>query len=209
MSSNVKYIQNNNNFLHGVRGIVYLDGDVAGAVQDISATESGEEDIVYAMGSRYPQAKEIKNKIVNGTIKSLVFDPSTQKLMKLSDPTSDADVLNGDRDFDDITFDNRLTHEATQMGFHRSGDEVIGALIPMFDIQVLSHVVDSTLDANENNVNAGVVTKSGKSKGFKIHGCIIKSYEIMFNKDTFWLANVEFVADKMTRMGDNNPTAGL
>ena len=47
MSSQVKFVQNQNNFLHGVRGVIFIDGDVAGAVQDISATESGEEDVVY------------------------------------------------------------------------------------------------------------------------------------------------------------------
>ena len=204
-ASLVKYVQNNNNFLHGVRGIIYVDGDVAGAVQDISATESGEEDVVYVMGSRYPQAKEIKNKIVNGTIKSLIFDPSTQKLLKLTDPTNRKEILNGTENFDDESVSNILDYDDTQMGFHREGDEVVGALIPMFDIKVLSHVVDQTIDGIVNPDNANVLV-SGKAKGFKIHGCIIKSYEIMFNKDTFWLANIEFIADKMVRIGDLNPS---
>jgi len=200
----VKYSQNQNNFLHGVRGIIYIDGDVAGAVQDISATESGEEDVVYAMGSRYPQAKEIKNKIVNGTIKSLVFDPTTQKLMKLTDPTASVELLNDPTLFDEAIEGNVLNYEDTQMGFHRESDEVVGAMIPMFDMTILSHVLDNSI-TGQSTVGNITGASSGKGKGFKIYGAIIKSYEIMFNKDTFWLANVEFIADKMVRIGDNNP----
>lgn len=203
--SDIKYIQNNNNFLHGVRGIIYIDGSVAGAIQDISATESGEEDVVYAMGSRYPQAKEIKNKIVNGTIKSLIFDPTTQMIMKLTDPTISGTILDGEEKFDDPSYSNVLPYENTQMGFHRDSNEVVGALIPMFDIEVLSHVVDVTgRGADVSEVASNVSSSTGKVKGFKIHACIIKSYEIMFNKDTFWLANIEFIADKMTRKGNSN-----
>ena len=204
MSSQVKFVQNQNNFLHGVRGVIFIDGDVAGAVQDISATESGEEDVVYVMGSRYPQAKEIKNKIVNGTIKSLIFDPTVQKLMKLTDPAVQA-VLDNEALFDEDSNEaNVLPYTDTQLKFGRTADSSIGSLIPMFDMKILSRVMgtkDQTVNINQD------VQGTKEFKGFAIMGAVIKSYEVMFNKDTFWLANIEFVADKLIRIGDNNDTA--
>jgi len=188
MSSDVKFIQNNNNFFHGVRGVVWIDGTVAGAVQDITATESAEDDVVYVMGSRYIQAKELKNKIVNGTIKTLLFDPTVQKLMKFVDPTAIADVRDG-KDFDEDTFANVHRYDETQVGFGKR-DQIAGevdvSLIPSFNIKVQSKVIDSSgLDSY---------------KGFVIQGVIIKSYEVMFNKDTWWIGNIEFVGDKIDRI---------
>lgn len=188
VETNKNFVQNNNNFFHGVRGVVWVDGTVAGAVQDISATESGDADVVYVMGSRYIQAKELKNKIVNGSIKTLLFDPTIQKLMKFTDPTNASAIVEG-ADFSLDTFKNLHTHEETQIGF---GDRTLSAglvdvsLIPSFDINVQSKVINSAGEAIY--------------KGFVIKGIIIVSHEIMFNKDTWWIGNLEFVADKIDRV---------
>ncbi len=188
VTTDKNFIQNNNNFFHGVRGVVWVDGTVAGAVQDISATESGDPDVVYVMGSRYIQAKELKNKIVNGSIKTLLFDPTIQKLMKFTDPTRAIDIA-GNKQFDDPEFSNVHLHEETQVGFgERTSNAglVDVSLIPSFDINVQSKVIDSAGEA--------------LYKGFTIKGIIITSYEIMFNKDTWWIGNLEFVADKIDRV---------
>lgn len=193
MSSNIQFIQNNNNFLHGVRGVVWIDGSVAGAVQDIEATESGEPDPVYVMGSRYIQAKEIKNKRVDGTIKSLLFDPTQQKLLKLTDPTiaEKLSTVNFERTSND---GNVLQYTQTQLGFERTASaDVVGSLMPMFDMEVEAQVIDSS----------GAVSW----KGFVIKGCIIVSYDVMFNKDTWWIGNITYLADKIIRKGTNNPVA--
>jgi hypothetical protein len=188
VTTNKNFIQNNNNFFHGVRGVVWIDGTVAGAIQDLQATESAEEDVIYVMGSRYPQAKELKNKLVNGNIKTLLFDPTVQKLMKFTDPTAVADIEQ-EKQFDDADFDNVHLHESTQIGFgERTSNAglVDVSLIPSFDINVQSKVIDSVGTA--------------LYKGFIVKGCIIKSYEVMFNKDTWWIGNVVFIADKIDRV---------
>lgn len=192
-ATGVEFIQNGNNFLHGVRGVIWVNGEIAGAVQDITATEDGEEDLVYVMGSRYIQAKERKNIVVNGSIKTLVFDPTAQKLLKLTDPTKSGDTqkpelfLEGTNSGGEAGLSNVFTHADTQLAFARGTSDGYGALMPLFDIQVMAKTVGED----------GILTYSG----FFIQGCMVKSYEIMFNKDTWWIGNITFIADKMERLG--------
>ena len=84
--ANNLFKQQTSKFLHGVRGLVTVNDAVAGAVQNVNATESADADLVRVMGSRYIQGKELKDKVVNGTIETLVFDPESQLLLKYTDP---------------------------------------------------------------------------------------------------------------------------
>ena len=88
--ANNLFKQQTSKFLHGVRGLVTVNDAVAGAVQNVNATESADADLVRVMGSRYIQGKELKDKVVNGTIETLVFDPESQLLLKFTEPVEPA-----------------------------------------------------------------------------------------------------------------------
>ena len=193
-NSNINFVQNGNNFLHGVRGTIYLDGEVAGAVQDISVNFGGEEDLVYVYGSRYIQAKEIKNYIVTGTIKTVVFDPTVQKLFKLSEPSKKNVITNNELLNDGSGDGNILSYSDTQLSFSRTTNEAVSSLLPIFDIQVDGAVINEDGDFD--------------ATGFVIKGVIIKGYNISFLKDSYWMTDVQIVADKLVRVGKNNNSTG-
>lgn len=175
--------QNTNKFLHGVRGIVQVDGNIEGAVQNVNVTESGEADLARVMGSRYIQGKELKDKIVEGTIEMLIFDPMSQLLMKLTEP-----VKGEDGAIPTVTdLDNGLDVKDTRIINSLTISDL--SLMPVFDIMCKAKVVDDS----ESNVSF---------YGFTINNAMITSYEVRMNMNTFWLANVSFVADKITRQID-------
>jgi hypothetical protein len=185
-TSNIIHRQNGNNLLHGVRGVVWVDGKVQGAVQRVTVVDGGTPNIVRVMGSRYIQAKEIADKVVNGTIDTLLFDPTDQLVMKLTDPTLYTEI---DADFNIDEVSNVLDYDVTQLAFNPDAGQP--SLFPIFDIEIQSKVSDG----------AGNFTYHG----FKLHGCLITTYQINFEINDFWIGNITFMADKVTRI--NRPIA--
>jgi len=180
--------QSTSKFLHGVRGLVVLDGDVEGAVQNVVARESADPDVARVMGSRYIQGKELKDKVVTGTIETLLFDPESQLIMQLSEPVDGADDATVP-DRDDLA--TPKTWESTQVpdlisgGVRNASRSADLSLMPVFDIEC----------------KAKVLTDDGDFAyfGFVIKRAMITDYEVRMNMNTFWLANVEFIADKIVR----------
>ena len=181
MSENL-FKQDTSKFLHGVRGLVQIDGNIEGAVQNVNVTESGEADLVRVMGSRYIQGKELKDKIVEGTIEVLMFDPESQFLMQLTEPVASAD--DGTLPTAD-DLNTALPYDSTRV-LQDLDPQTDFSLMPVFDIECRAKVLNSSEDG------FGYY-------GFTIKRAMITSYELRMNMNTFWLANVSFVADKVDR----------
>ena len=183
--ANNLFKQQTSKFLHGVRGLVTVNDAVAGAVQNVNATESADADLVRVMGSRYIQGKELKDKVVNGTIETLVFDPESQLLLKFTEPVepaTDAEIP-GEADLD-----TPLEYDSTRILTDEQDDF---SLMPLFDLECRSKVLSD--DGN-----------TASYYGFTIRNCMIVSYELRMAMNQFWLANIEFVADKIDRVSADN-----
>ena len=191
------YNQQTSKFLHGVRGLVMVNGNIEAAVQNVNATESADADLVRVMGSRYIQGKELKDKIVEGNIETLMFDPKSQLLMQLTEPTKSgtdgnapiADDLGTPLDYDSTRIVSQADLTSPKTDF---------SLMPVFDIECRSTVLVTDTDAD-----SGSAANKFEYFGFTIKNAMITSYELRMNKDTFWLANVSFVADKINRVSQN------
>jgi len=175
-------------FFHATRGLIIIDGNISGGVQDVQATQSSEIDVLYLFGSKYPQAKEIRNVIVRGTINTATFDPTVQHVFKLSDPTTD--ITNFDDD------GNVLPYDETRVVSASSNDlsviNVNNLITPVFDIEVLAS------DLNDQTTLSG----TSFSNGFKIVNCIITGYGFSASTERGWIiSNLTFVADKIERLG--------
>ena len=195
--ANNLFKQQTSKFLHGVRGLVTVNDAVAGAVQNVNATESADADLVRVMGSRYIQGKELKDKVVNGTIETLVFDPESQLLLKYTEPVAGstsqgeetgagANTQPGIPRTSDL--DTPLNYDSTRILTDEQEDF---SLMPLFDLECRSKVLSD--DGN-----------SASYYGFTIRNCMIVSYELRMAMNQFWLANVEFVADKIDRVSADN-----
>ena len=192
--ANNLFKQQTSKFLHGVRGLVTVNDAVAGAVQNVNATESADADLVRVMGSRYIQGKELKDKVVNGTIETLVFDPESQLLLKYTEPVAGSTNPDGDgantapgipRTSD---LDTPLDYDGTRILTDEQDDF---SLMPLFDLECRSKVLSD--DGN-----------TASYYGFTIRNCMIVSYELRMAMNQFWLANIEFVADKIDRVSADN-----
>ena len=183
--ANNLFKQQTSKFLHGVRGLVTVNDAVAGAVQNVNATESADADLVRVMGSRYIQGKELKDKVVNGTIETLVFDPESQLLLKFTEPVEPATdaQIPGETDLD-----TPLEYDSTRILTDEQDDF---SLMPLFDLECRSKVLSD--DGN-----------TASYYGFTIRNCMIVSYELRMAMNQFWLANIEFVADKIDRVSADN-----
>lgn len=187
--ANNLFKQQTSKFLHGVRGLVTVNDAVAGAVQNVNATESADADLVRVMGSRYIQGKELKDKVVNGTIETLVFDPESQLLLKFTEPVEPA----GDAEIPgEADLDTPLEYDSTRVLTDEQDDF---SLMPLFDLECRSKVLSDT-------------GTSASYYGFTIRNCMIVSYELRMAMNQFWLANIEFVADKIDRVSADNVQSG-
>ena len=171
-------------FLHGVRGAVYINDVLIGVAQGVNFSDDGEDDWAYIMGSRFPQSKEIKNKSVRGTIKTMIFDSKNDLFHNLvvpikydvspTDVTSLAGITGVNSASTKITVTNDIINDS-HLGY-----------MPVFNI-VLKNVVapSSETDANQ------FVT-------YTISGVMLQGKDYSFEHDTWWTSNVKFIADSIS-----------
>lgn len=168
---------NMNKFAHGVRGYITVGSRVIGVAQDISFDDKGDDDLAYIMGSRNPQAIEVINKAVRGTVKMLTInvDSNLVEITKFVDtitagvPTYVSETKNLN-DASNITNMLGLVQETDLVIYNKVG-------------------IGSDGDDTYHKVT--------------IHGCIFKGKSYDYAKDSYWIQDADFTGTHITEDYEN------
>lgn len=165
---------NMNKFAHGVRGYLTVGSRVIGVAQDISFDDKGDDDLAYIMGSRNPQAIEVINKAVRGTVKMLTInvDSNLVEVTKFVDTITSAGVAT-------------YVVPISEMG------SVSGSMASMLGLIQETELVI---------YNKVAIHSDGHDMYHKvtIHGCVFKGKSYDYAKDSYWIQDADFTGTHIT-----------
>lgn len=175
-----------NQFLHGVRGLMVINNDGVsipiGTVKDIVMREEGNADFARIMGSRFPQSKETVDKYIRGTIKSMILLPEDDILERFGAPFR--------AEFDNNTKLTTFTKSDRMVQVSNgtvSAERLLG-LMPVVNIIITNLTATDGTDL--------VREQYGK---YEIKEVMFLGGEYNFTHNSFWMSNVEFVANSIVK----------